>query len=115
MRTKKGNKMMKTGKRKINAKKIIQCCRTAAIMPGIAMLLVVPAYATDPVAAINNLSGLLFLILKALGVIFLALGVLNVALSLQSHDPSQRSQGFVSLVAGLLLCCVESIVNLLGF
>lgn len=94
--------------------KHIKALRTAAIIPGIATMLVVPAYATDPVAAINKLSDLLFLVLKGMGVILVGLGVMNVALSIQSHDPSQRAQGFLALVAGVLLCAVESICAYLG-
>ena len=51
-----------------------------------------PAFAAgeDPLTAINNLSTFVFSAIKAIGVILLGWGVVQIGLSLQSHDPSQH-------------------------
>ena len=62
-----------------------------------------PAFATsDPLVVVENLSTFIFSLIRAVGLILLGWGIVQVGLSLQSHDPSQRSQGFLTL-AGLRL------------
>ena len=53
---------------------------------------VVPAFAADgdPLAVVNNLSDFIFSLIRAVGLILLGFGILQVGLSLKSHDPSQR-------------------------
>ena len=64
-----------------------------------------PAFAADdPLAIVNNLSDFVFSLIRAVGVILLGWGVVQVGLSFQSHDPSQRSQGFLTLAGGLVRC-----------
>ena len=48
--------------------------------------------AGDPLSVINNLSTFIFSLIRAIGLILLGFGVVQVGLSLKSHDPSQRSQ-----------------------
>ena len=47
----------------------------------------------DPLTVVNNLSTFIFSLIRAIGLILLGWGIVQVGLSLQSHDPSQRSQG----------------------
>ena len=47
--------------------------------------------ATDPLAVINNLSTFIFALIRAIGLILLGFGIVQVGLSLKSHDPSQRA------------------------
>ena len=56
---------------------------------------VVPAFAADgdPLAVVNNLSDFIFSLIRAVGLILLGFGILQVGLSLKSHDPSQRANG----------------------
>lgn len=63
-------------------------------------LFTVPAYATgaDPLTIVNNLSDFIFSCIKAIGIIILGWGVVQVGMSIQSHDASQRSQGLPLLV-----------------
>jgi len=56
------------------------------------------AYATsDPIAVVNNLSDFIFGLIRAIGLILLGFGIVQVGLSLKSHDPSQRANGFLTL------------------
>ncbi|WP_455582905.1 TrbC/VirB2 family protein [Dysosmobacter sp.] len=77
--------------------------------------LATPAFAagTDPLTAINNLSTFIFSAIKAIGIIILGWGVVQVGMSLQSHDPSQRSNGFLSLFGGLLIAFAKEILDLI--
>lgn len=58
------------------------------------MVTAVPALAADdPLAVVNNLSEFIFSLIRAIGLILLGFGILQVGLSLKSHDPSQRANG----------------------
>lgn len=49
------------------------------------------AVGTDPLAAINNLSTFVLAAIKAVGVIILGWGVVQIGLGVQGHDPTQKS------------------------
>ncbi len=51
--------------------------------------------ASDPLAVINNLSTFIFALIRAIGLILLGFGIVQIGLSLKSHDPSQRANGFM--------------------
>ena len=57
---------------------------------------------------------LLFSIIKALGVIILGWGIVQVGMSIQSHDASQRTQGLLCLFGGLLITFAKEILTLIG-
>lgn len=58
-------------------------------------MLVSTAYAqSDPMTTVNNLSNFIFGLIRAVGMIILGFGVVQIGLSLKSHDPSQRANGF---------------------
>lgn len=67
----------------------------------------VTAFATgtggDPLTVINKLSDFIFGLIRAVGMILLGWGIVQVGLSLQSHDPSQRSNGFLTLAGGIII------------
>ena len=74
-----------------------------------------PAFAADdPLAIVNNLSDFVFSLIRAVGIILLGWGVVQVGLSFQSHDPSQRSQGFLTLAGGLVITFAREILALIG-
>ena len=79
-------------------------------------LLPVPAMAAsgDPLSIVNNLSDFIFSIIKALGVIILGWGIVQVGRSIQSHDASQRTQGFLCLFGGLLIAFAKEILTAIG-
>lgn len=74
----------------------------------------VTAYATsDPLAVVNNLSDFIFGLIRAVGLILLGWGIVQVGLSLQSHDPSQRSNGFLTLAGGIVITFAKEILTLI--
>lgn len=67
----------------------------------------------DPLTVINNLSTFIFGLIRAVGIIILGWGVVQVGLSFQSHDPSQRSNGFLTLAGGLVITFAKEILDLI--
>ena len=74
------------------AKRLYSICASVFFMLAV---FVVPAFAADgdPLAVVNNLSDFIFSLIRAVGLILLGFGILQVGLSLKSHDPSQRANG----------------------
>ena len=73
-----------------------------------------PAFAADdPLVVVENLSTFIFSLIRAVGLILLGWGIVQVGLSLQSHDPSQRSQGFLTLAGGLVITFAKEILDLI--
>lgn len=68
----------------------------------------------DPIAVVNNLSDFIFSAIKAIGVIILGWGIVQVGMSIQSHDASQRSQGFLCLFGGLVIAFAKEILAAIG-
>lgn len=74
---------------------------------------VVPAFAAgDPLAAVNNLSEFIFSLIRAIGLILLGFGILQLGLSLKSHDPSQRANGMLTLAGGIVIVFTREILAL---
>lgn len=72
------------------------------------------AFATsDPIAVVNNLSEFIFGLIRAVGLILLGWGIVQVGLSLQSHDPSQRSNGFMTLAGGVIITFAKEILTMI--
>ena len=89
--------------------------RTAATVCAGCLLTATPALAaSDPLTIVNNLSDFIFSIIKALGVIILGWGIVQVGMSIQSHDASQRTQGFLCLFGGLLIAFAKEILTSIG-
>ena len=70
----------------------------------VAMVLIMTAGAStvfaadDPLTVINNLSTFIFGLIR---------------LSLKSHDPSQRANGFLTLAGGVIITFAKEILNLI--
>lgn len=75
----------------------------------------VPAFAatSDPIAVVNNLSDFIFGLIRAVGLILLGFGIVQVGLSLKSHDPSQRANGFLTLAGGIIITFAKEILTLI--
>ncbi len=69
--------------------------------------------ADDPVAVVNNLSTFIFGLIRAVGMILLGFGVVQVGLSLKSHDPSQRANGFLTVAGGIIITFAKEILDLI--
>ena len=67
----------------------------------------------DPLTVVNNLSTFIFSLIRAIGMILLGWGIVQVGLSFQSHDPSQRSQGFLTLAGGLVITFAKEILDMI--
>lgn len=75
---------------------------------------VVTAFAADdPITVVNNLSDFIFGLIRAIGLILLGFGIVQVGLSLKSHDPSQRANGFLTLAGGIIITFAKEILNLI--
>lgn len=68
---------------------------------------------SDPLSVVNNLSTFVFSLIRAIGLILLGFGIVQVGLSLKSHDPSQRANGFLTLAGGILITFAKEILNLI--
>ena len=79
------------------------------------MSMAMPAFAatTDPITVVNNLSEFIFGLIRAVGLILLGWGIVQVGLSLQSHDPSQRSNGFLTLAGGIIITFAKEILTMI--
>ena len=87
---------------------------TAVMAAAVLSCCTVPAFAADdPLAVINNLSNFIFGLIRAVGLILLGWGIVQVGLSLQSHDPSQRSNGFLTLAGGIVITFAKEILTLI--
>ncbi len=69
--------------------------------------------ADDPIQVVNNLSTFMFGLIRAVGMILLGSGILQVGLSLKSHDPSQRANGFLALAGGIVITFTKEILTLI--
>ena len=88
---------------------------STAVLTGVLILgQTVTAYAAnDPLVVVNNLSTFIFGLIRAVGLILLGWGIVQVGLSLQSHDPSQRSNGFLTLAGGIIITFAKEILDLI--
>lgn len=71
------------------------------------------AATNDPLTVVNNLSNFIFGLIRAIGLILLGFGIVQVGLSLKSHDPSQRANGFLTLAGGVIITFAKEILTLI--
>lgn len=69
--------------------------------------------AADPLTVVNNLSSFIFGLIRAIGLILLGFGIVQVGLSLKSHDPSQRANGFLTLAGGIIITFAKEILTMI--
>lgn len=89
---------------------------TAALMAVLLIsVLTVPVFAetNDPIEVVNNLSDFMFGLVRAVGMVMLGFAVVQIGLSLKSHDPSQRANGFLSLAGGVVITFAKEILTLI--
>lgn len=101
--------------KKLNEKRIKRAYIRAAALVLMRAVLPMSAYAADdPLTIVNNLSDFIFSCIRAIGIIILGWGVVQVGMSVQSHDASQRTQGFLCLFGGLLIAFAKEILTAIG-
>ena len=77
-------------------------------------MVISPAFAADdPLAVVENLSEFIFSLIRAIGLILLGFGVLQIGLSLKSHDPSQRANGMLTVAGGIVITFTKEILTLI--
>jgi len=97
-------------------KKGFRICSAVVLVLTLMAYSCVTAYATgvtDPLVAVNNLSTFIFGLIRALGLILLGFGIVQVGLSMKSHDPSQRANGFLTLTGGIIITFAKEILTLI--
>ena len=71
-------------------------------------------FAADaPVTVVSNLSTFIFSLIRAIGLILLGFGIVQVGMSLKFHDPSQRANGFLTLAGGIIITFTKEILDLI--
>ncbi|MBQ2735096.1 MAG: glutamyl-tRNA amidotransferase [Clostridia bacterium] len=89
---------------------------TAALMAVLLIsILTVPVFAetNDPIEVVNNLSDFMFGLVRAVGMVMLGFAVVQIGLSLKSHDPSQGANGFLTLAGGVVITFAKEILTLI--
>lgn len=76
-------------------------------------LMTTTAFAADPLATINSLSDFIFSAIKAIGFILLGFGIVQIGLSLKSHDASQRANGFLTFFGGVIIAFAKDILDMI--
>ena len=84
---------------------------TAAILCGPATAFA--ATGNDPLAVVNNFSEFIYSLIRAIGLILVAFGIVQVGLSLKSHDPSQRANGIMTIAGGIVVTFTREILLLI--
>lgn len=89
-------------------------CAVVLVLTLICCMAVTAFAATnDPLTVVNNLSDFIFGLIRAIGLIMLGFGVVQVGLSLKGHDPSQRANGFLTVAGGIIITFAKEILNLI--
>lgn len=97
-------------------KAIIVLKKTKYIMLTLAVvmsLMTNTVFAADPLATINGLSDFIFSAIKAIGLILLGFGIVQIGLSLKSHDASQRANGFLTFFGGVIIAFAKDILDMI--
>ena len=101
--------------KKLNVKNILK--KFGLIVAYIVILNILQATnvfaADDPLTVVNNLSNFIFGLIRAIGMILLGFGIVQIGLSLKSHDPSQRANGFLTLAGGVIITFAKEILNMI--
>ena len=103
----------------IKSKKGIKNRLPAIVLPAAVfvfkMVLALPVVGAprDPRAVINKQSSFIFYLIMAIGLILLGFGILQVGLSLKSHDPSQRANGMLTVAGGVVITFTQEILTLI--
>lgn len=108
-----GNKSTKEMRRQPMGKKMKRALDLYAVLVLAVASGTVTVYANDPIAVVNNLSNFIFGMIRAIGMILLGFGIVQVGLSLKSHDPSQRANGFLTLAGGIIITFAKEILTII--
>ena len=104
-------------------KRNINIAKATAVLKKVKMILVSAVlmlslmtntvFAADPLTTINSLSDFIFSAIKAIGLILLGFGIVQIGLSLKSHDASQRANGFLTFFGGVIIAFAKDILDMI--
>lgn len=106
---------MKEKKMKVNKKVVLKTISKVGVT-AVALLVCQSTLVfaeDDPLAVINNLSTFIFSVIRAIGMILLGWGIVQIGLALKSHDPSQRANGFLTVAGGVIITFAKEILTLI--
>ena len=103
----------KTQKKIVRMKKGLSIAKFILMVTLAIMSMATPVLADDPLAAINNMSTFIFSAIKAIGLILLGFGIVQIGLSLKSHDAQQRANGFLTFFGGIIIAFAKDILDLI--
>lgn len=93
------------------------CLKIAFIVFYTIMLFILKATnvfaADDPISVVTNLSNFIFGLIRAVGMIILGFGIVQVGMSLKSHDPTQRANGIMTLAGGIVITFAKEILSII--
>ena len=107
------NNLKKNTNFRRRAKQLYALCVCLALAMATVIMPAFAAAGGDSLTVVNNLSDFIFGLIRAVGLILLGWGIVQVGLSLQSHDPSQRSNGFLTLAGGVIITFAKEILTLI--
>lgn len=94
-------------------KNVLRLTKYALSLTAIMLSFATPVLADDPLAAISGLSDFIFSAIKAIGMILLGFGIVQIGLSLKSHDAQQRANGFLTFFGGIVIAFAKDILDLI--
>ena len=102
------NFLLKNPRSSLKNRKTERCVKRAYALFACLVLsmavMIVPAFAADdPLQIVENLSDFIFSLIRAVGLILLGLSILQLGLSLESHAPSQRANGMLTVAGGIVI------------
>ena len=110
----KNQNTQKTIQRIAKAQKILRKAKLVLTALAVMMTAITgTVFAADPLGTINSLSDFIFSAIKAIGLILLGFGIVQIGLSLKSHDASQRANGFLTFFGGVIIAFAKDILDLI--
>ncbi|MBQ2391578.1 MAG: glutamyl-tRNA amidotransferase [Clostridia bacterium] len=97
----KATKILKKSKMVLMIMAVVMCLMTNTV------------FAASPLDTINSLSDFIFSAIKAIGLILLGFGIVQIGLSLKSHDASQRANGFLTFFGGVIIAFAKDILDMI--
>ena len=89
---------------------------SAVLMLALCAALACPALAadTDPLTIVNNLSDFIFSCIKAVGVIVLGWGIVQLGMSIHLTTPPSAPRAILCVFGGLLIAFSKEILSAIG-
>ena len=97
----KATKILKKSKMVLMIMAVVMCLMTNTV------------FAASPLDTINSWSDFIFSAIKAIGLILLGFGIVQIGLSLKSHDASQRANGFLTFFGGVIIAFAKDILDMI--